>query len=735
MTGKQGPLLTKGAASQVGSIAGAIVAKNGPLFFLTDPAGRVPLQHAHGYGLYYHDCRYLGGYDIRLGRAHPDVLAASGARGWAADFQLTNGDIALGDGARVAKERVGLRWIRVVDGERLALCETLELVNHDAGDVELPLSLSFRARFEDIFVVRGMRPEDPGKVVETRWLGRDLLFFLYHGSDDVFRSLAIRFDPAPARRRRHGAAAWRFRLVPQRPTLLHVTLQLAESKDEQAVRPKEEGGRERAGGHVPRLSAGLQARADEWMKQTATVVSDDDRLNAVVRRSLLDLGTLHTRLDGRSFFAAGVPWYVTLFGRDSIISALQALPFDTAVAADTLRLLARFQGTKRDAWRAEEPGKIPHELRVGELANKGAIPYTPYYGTVDATPLWLILLGRHAAWTGSLDLFHELRPCAEAALAWLDDAGGRDGDGFLAYDAGAAPDGIVNQGWKDSGDAIVNADGSIATPPIALVEVQGYAWRARRELADLLHQDGQAGRADSLRGTADRLRERFQRAFWLADRNIYALALQKDHRPCAVVSSNPAQALWTGIVPREHARAVRDSLMAEEMFSGWGIRTLATKEKRYNPAGYHLGTVWPHDNAFAAAGMKRAGLAQDALRVLDALLAAAACFDHDRLPEVFSGFAPSLFPTPVHYPVACHPQAWAAGSVPFLLTELLGLEPDGFRRRLRVLDPVLPLRVQTLELNGLRVADARVSLRFTRADDRVRVEVTERESEVEVVTD
>ncbi len=730
MTRRPGRLLTKDLATQVGSIAPAITAKNGPVYFLTDPGGRIPLSYAHGLGLYYHDCRYLAGYDLRLGRAHPDVLAASSARGYAADFQLTNGDIDLPDGTRVPKERVAIRWDRVIDGEGLALRETLAILNHGVDTVQLPLTLSFRAGFEDLFVVRGMHAAETGGLAESRWIGRDLLFFLYHGRDQVWRSLAIRFDPPP-RRHRQGTARWRLALEPQREATLHVTLQLAESRDRADVEPSGRGDADRRGRHV---AAGLEKTAEAWTTHTATIASDDPRLNDVMRRSLLDLGTLRTVLDGRHFFAAGVPWYVTLFGRDSIVSALQALAFDAGMAADTLRLLARFQGTRLDAWRAEEPGKIPHELRVGELANMGAIPYTPYYGTIDATPLWLILLGRHAAWTGSLDLFRELRPCAEAALKWLDDYGDRDGDRFLEYDAGAAGDGIVNQGWKDSGDAIVNADGTIATPPIALVEVQGYAWRARQELATLLERAGEPERAAQLRRAAAALRARFQREFWLEDEGMYALALQKDHRPCAVRASNPGQTLWTGIVPPERTAAVGELLLADDMFSGWGIRTLSTREKRYNPAGYHLGTVWPHDTAFAAAGLHRTGQSDRALRVLDALLAAAAGFQHDRLPEVFSGFPPGIFPTPVRYPVACHPQAWAAGSVPFLLTELLGLDPDACAHRLRVVRPVLPAGVTRLDFTGLRVADARVSLRFTREAGGVRVEVTEREGEVEVVT-
>ena len=309
-----------------------------------------------------------------------------------------------------------------------------------------------------------------------------------------------------------------------------------------------------------------------------------------------------------------------------------------------------------------------------------------------------------------------------------------DGDGFLEYDAGPTADGIVNQGWKDSDDAIVNADGSIARPPIAPVEVQGYAWRARVEVADLLERDGQPERAAELRRAADALRDRFEREFWLSDRGTYALALQRDHEPCAVVSSNPGHALWTGIVAPERAPAVRASLLAHDMFSGWGIRTLSRRERRYNPVGYHLGTVWPHDNAFAAAGFRRYGLDDDALRIFDATAAAAGRFHQARLPEVFAGFSPEAFAQPVHYPVACHPQAWAAGSVPFLLSELLGLEPDAFAGRLRICRPILPTGVDRLDFERLRLGEARVSLRFLRRRDTVQVETLGQEGDLRIET-
>ena len=763
-----GRLLTRRVARQPGSIADAVVAKNGPVYFLTDPSGRIPIGYAHGYGLYYHDCRFLDGYELRIGRDRPDVLAACSGEGFATEFQLTNGAIDLSDGTHVPKERVGIRWTRVVDGPGLALRETLAFTNYGVEPLELPLALHFSATFEDLFVVRGMKARRTVSPPRRSWAERDLLAFVYDGADHIRRTLAIRFDPPP-QAGRNATARWRLALAPQRETTLQVTFELAESgrgahrADPQAGEPNPAGSAasgspagDRAGGRpagqravvaaaaraedgrpLPRpatRAADLQAAADRWLEESAGVHTDQPRLDRLLRRSLLDLRMLRTVLDGRHYFAAGVPWYVTLFGRDSIISALQMLAFDPDVAADTLRLLARLQGTRTDEWRLEQPGKIPHELRVGELANEGAIPYTPFYGSIDATPLWLILLGRHAAWTGSLDLFRELRDHADAALAWLERYGDVDGDGFLEYDCGPTADGIVNQGWKDSDDGIVNADGSIARPPIALVEVQGYAWRARIELADLFARDGQPERAAGLRRTADALRDRFEREFWLPDRGTYALALQRDHEPCAVVSSNPGHALWTGIVAEERAPAVRASLLGHDMFSGWGIRTLSRRERRYNPVGYHLGTVWPHDNAFTAAGFRRYGLDDDALRIFDAMAAAAGRFHQGRLPELFAGFSPEGFAQPVHYPVACHPQAWAAGSVPFLLAELLGLEPDAFAGTLRVRRPHLPTGVDRLDLERLRLGEARVSLRFLRSRDTVHVETLGQEGDLRIET-
>lgn len=347
------------------------------------------------------------------------------------------------------------------------------------------------------------------------------------------------------------------------------------------------------------------------------------------------------------------------------------------------------------------------------MARTGEIPHSPYFGTVDATPLFLILLCRHAEWTGSLILFEELRPNVERGLAWMTHYGDRDGDGYLEY-ACRSEKGLVNQAWRDSGDGIPNADGSLAEPPIALVEVQGYAYMARRSLANILRRNGEVARADFLDADAARLRAHFNRDFWLEDHGHYALALQRDKRPVAVMTSNPGHALWTGIADPEKAKLTVERLLGPDMFSVWGTRTLSAREVRYNPTGYHLVTIWPHDNSFVAAGFRRYGYGEAVARLFEGMVEAAMHFPDYRLPELFMGFPREVYGVPVAYPVACRPQAWAAGAVPHLLRLLLGLEPEAFEQRLRIVRPVLPHFLQFIEVRRLRVGDARVDLRFER---------------------
>jgi glycogen debranching enzyme len=464
------------------------------------------------------------------------------------------------------------------------------------------------------------------------------------------------------------------------------------------------------------------------------VRTDDILLGEVLRRSFTDLQLLRSSLGGHTFVSAGLPWFCALFGRDSLVASLQLLPYDPQLAASTLRLLATYQGDRVDEWRDEEPGRILHELRVGEMARSGEIPHSPYYGTIDATALFLLVLARQASWTGDLGLFTELRANVDRALEWIATYGDGDGDGYLEYRS-SSEHGLVNQGWKDSGDAIVEESGAIAEPPIALVEAQAYLYAAKTELAGLFERTGEQARAESLRREAAELRVRFNRDYWLDDLSCYALALESAKRALRVVTSNAGHALWAGIADGDKARRTGERLMADDMFSGWGVRTLASSACAYNPVGYHLGTVWPHDNAIVAAGLRRYGLDDAARRIFDGMVESAMEFEHARLPELFAGFARTEGGGPIRYPVACHPQAWAAGSVPFLLSELLGLQPDGFARRLRVVRPVLPSSVDFIELTGIGVAGAAADLRFERRGDDVMVRTLAVRGGLEVVVE
>jgi glycogen debranching enzyme len=449
----------------------------------------------------------------------------------------------------------------------------------------------------------------------------------------------------------------------------------------------------------------------------ATVVESSNPLfNKIIRRSLLDLQMLRSRLDGLHYFAAGIPWFNTLFGRDACITAIQTMPFGHSVASQTLQLLARYQATTLDVFRDAEPGKILHEYRTGELARSGLIPQSPaYYGTVDATLLFLILMAEYVNWSGDLELARKLRPNVDAALGWIDNYADHDGDGYLDY-AGEYRNGLINQGWKDAGNSIPNADGSQVKPPVAVCEVQAYLYRAWRQTAALLRTLGEGPHALALEKRAADLRERFERDFWSEELGCYVLALQRGGQPAAVVSSNAGQVLWGGIAKQERARRVVERLMQPDMFSGWGVRTLSNGEKTYNPISYHLGSVWPHDNALIAAGFERYGEDVAALRLFSGLFDAASNLRDYRLPELYSGYERREGEHhPVGFPVACSPQAWAAGALPHMLWTVLGLRANAPERRLRIVRPVLPRWLDWLELRRIRVGDACLDLRFERA--------------------
>ena len=754
-------ILTHGTPSITSSIADAVVIKDENIFLVTGPDGAIPLGTGHGFGLYYHDCRYIRGYELCIADHSPTVLASTADRGDSAIFQLANQDIHTADGKLIAKETVGVKWARALHGSEPALHDVFTFENFGLNDLEFPISLTFGAQFEDVFAVRGLFSEKLGDILEPEWRD-DELVLAYDGADGRRRSATIELSRKPATRERCGA---KFRIVlPARGKVtLGVTIRVADVPEERhrKMDPRVRGDdgvkshprdgshpRERGDPFSPRHTGRLlrpdrlrrtiqlpDGAAKHDSKFRTIVHCDSLLLNTVVERALGDLEMLISSIDGQEFFAAGIPWFATLFGRDSIVTALQTLAWEPAIAQHTARLLASYQGDRVDEWRDEQPGKILHSLRVGEMARLGEIPHTPYYGSVDATPLFLILIGRHAAWTGDLELFRSLHDNVELALRWMSTYADQNHDGYIEY-ASTSDRGLINQGWKDSGDAIVDRDGHLAKPPIALVEVQGYAYEALMLTADLYERTGNEDRAKELRADAAELRKRFNRDFWMKHEKFYALALEKGDSQLGVISSNPGHALWTGIADDDKASEVVARLMQPDMFNGWGIRTLSQDARSYNPVGYHLGTVWPHDNAMIAAGFRRYGHDAEAHRVLSGLVEAAMHFTGYRLPELFAGFAREEYDLPVHYPVACHPQAWAAGSIPYLIESMLGLSPEAFDKRLRVVRPLLPHFVNHMELRDLAVGEAHVSLRFERtSENTTAVTVLDGDGELDVVVE
>jgi glycogen debranching enzyme len=718
-------ILNEGTPSITRSIDQAVVIKNGNLFFLTNPEGRIPLGGEHGFGLYFNDCRFLSGYEVTLAGSKLNMLGVNADSGFKAVFSMTNREITVADGEHIPFDEIGIKWERVVDGKAAVLYEEIEIHNFGFHFLDLSLSLNFEAGFEDIFAIRGLLPMLPGSKQAPVWQD-GVLTFAYDGADGRERKLNVNFDPHPGKTK-DGQAEFSIELKPRQSMRINLAFVVSENR----VSENDQGAwklparRERA-------ASRLEQDAKTWLSQNTAVSSSSLLYDRIIERSLRDLWMLHSQIDCFGYFAAGLPWYGTLFGRDTLITALQTLAFNPDFAVETLKVLAHYQGKGENEARDEQPGKILHELRVGELAQLGEIPHTPYYGTVDATPLFLILLAEHAAWTGELTLFHELKPNTEKALEWIDKYGDLDGDGYVEYETRQSR-GLINKGWKDSGDSIVNMDGSLAEPPVALVEVQAYIYYAKIAMADLYDRAGDGATAQRLRKEAQDLRDRFNRDYWLEDQGFFALALQAGNRQAAVASSNAGHALWSGIAEQSKARQTAERLMEPDMFNYWGIRSLSSDALRYNPLGYHIGTVWPHDNSMIAAGFRRYGFDEAARKVFAGQLEAALSFSGYRLPELFCGFRRDDFNSPVHYPVACHPQAWAAATIPYMTAVFLGLQPEAFENRLKIIRPMLPDFVDNLQLRNMRIGRATVDIDFYRVNHhKVEVDVKRIDEKLEI---
>jgi glycogen debranching enzyme len=717
-------------ATDLGSVQ---VLKHLGHFLLTDTFGDIH-PDSRGLGLYRGDTRMLSCSVLRVGGQRPVLLQASVGANYRGGIQMTNPSADRNPDAKVhpldelVGRTVGIGRLRIIGTE--GMTEHLRVESFSDRQAPIPVELELGADAADIFEVRGYPRKGRGRLLPVAIADRRATF-RYDGLDGIQRLTHLAFtetpslaepvsEPAPDGSDLGAAVRlrWVLDLGPGQVRELGWTIW---STERTAPDPPHDTATTQAELAClfpePPLITGDEGAAayHAWERGTTTVSSDHDLFNLVVKRSVSDLRLLVN--DGPSlgerYVAAGVPWFSTLFGRDALITAFQSLAFRPQLAVEILRVLAAHQATQRDDWRDAEPGKILHELRAGEMARSGELPHTPYYGSIDSTPLWLVLLGATFDWTGDRALVEELWPHAMAALEWIDRYGDRDGDGFVEYER-RSERGLVNQGWKDSSDAIRDRTGKQAVAPIALAEVQGYVYDAKRRMAKLARVRGDDVMAARLDDEAAELQRRFEAAFWVEDQRYYAMALDGEKRQADAIASNAGQCLWSGIVSADRARDVIDHLLRPAMFSGWGIRTYAADQPGYNPIGYHTGTVWPHDTSLIASGLKRYGFDDASNRLVGQVLEAAQHFPESRLPELFCGFDRVEVRSPVPYPVACSPQAWAAGASFLFLETMLGLRAHADRNELELWHPHLPDWLTKVTLNDLRIGEGSVDLLFHR---------------------
>ena len=711
-------------ATDLGSVQ---VLKQGNLYLLTDLFGDVH-PDSRGLGLYDGDTRRLSCEILRVNGLRPVLLQATAGGNWRGTIQMTNPRIERNQQDKMrpeealASQKLGIGRTRTLTGTVLE--EHLRIVNYAEAPEPVDIELELAADAADIFEVRGWSRAERGRQLPVA-MRRDRVTFRYDGLDGTRMATHVAFtEPAaelgPVSADVAGSAnagwvrlAWRWELAPGEARELAWVCWPSSRPTPSA--PVQDGTAEPARVLFPPLppvdTDTVAASYHAWSRGLAEIRTDNELFNLALERSAGDLRLLMNDgpASGERYIAAGVPWFATLFGRDSIIASLQALAVRPQLAIETLEVLASLQADTEDPERDAEPGKILHELRTGEMARSGELPHRPYYGTVDATPLWLILLGATWDWTGDRTLVDRLWPNALRALDWIDRWGDRDGDGFVEYERRTSG-GLLNQGWKDSHDAIRDRHGRLAATPVALAEVQGYVYDAKRRMAVLARVRGEGDLAARLDRDADLLRDRFEAAFWSDDLGFYAMALDGSKRRADAIGSNAGQCLWSGIVSPERARLVVDRLMAPDMFSGWGLRTYAAGQPGYNPMGYHTGSIWPHDVSLIAAGFKRYGHHDEANLLIGRIFQASQHFADFRLPELFCGFDRDASPVPVPYPVACSPQAWAAGSVFLFAETMLGLRPHASRHELELERPELPEWLAKVTVSNLRVGEDTVDL-------------------------
>jgi glycogen debranching enzyme len=689
--------------------------KHDDTFIVLDSHGDIGASAGGPDGLFNADTRYLARLELALDDVQP-LLLGSNLRddNSSLTVDLTNPDIYRS--GRIVLQKDLLHIVRTIFLWRGTAYQRIGLQNHGENPASFDLTLQFDNDFADLFEVRGEKRPRRG-VGSSRQLGPTDVRLDYQGLDDTPRSTSLHFDPKPTRLTTN-TASYHFELGPQQTSSLFVAVSCNKP----------------IGAEPEPFFRGLLAHRREMRQSTAgatSIETSNSIFNEVLCQSMADLNMLMTDTAQGRYPYAGIPWYSTTFGRDGLITALQMLWIDPRVARGVLKRLAFYQARSVDPLADAQPGKILHEMRGGEMAALREVPFAHYYGSVDSTPLFVLLAGLYVERTGDDETLAELWPAIEAGLGWIDGPGDPDHDGFVEYQR-ASEQGLANQGWKDSFDAIFHADGRLAEGYIALAEVQGYVFAGKQLAARCAARLGKKDKAKKLTAEARQLAERFEEAFWCEELGTYALALDGNKQPCKVRTSNAGQLLFSGMIREDRARLVAADLMRPHFFTGWGIRTVARGEARYNPMSYHDGSIWPHDNALIALGLARYGLKHSVEHLFGALFDAATYMDLRRLPELFCGFRREKGRGPTLYPVACAPQAWASATPFTLLEAALGLEFDASHGEIRLRNPRLPSFINDVVLRDLRLGPSSVDLRVRRHGDDVSLEVLRTRGQIRV---
>jgi glycogen debranching enzyme len=693
------------------------VLKEGETFAVFDHYGDIKQEGLGEKGLYHEGTRYLSAFLLKLGTIRPLFLSSTvKEENDLLTVDLTNPDLYVRD--QLIVHRSTLHIFRCKFLWQGTCYEHIRLRNYGMAPLRQTIALHFEADFADIFEVRGTKRKQRGRRQESQ-LTADSVVLAYEGLDGVRRRTRLQLTPPPARLN-DADARFDFTLAPMAEESIYVTVSCESGLEQPPLLPFESA-----------IEAEGRMVLSSEDRGTA-VLTSSEQFNRWLSRAKADLHMMTTQTPQGPYPYGGVPWYSTVFGRDGLLTAWECLWLCPEMARGVLGYLASTQAKEEIPEQDAEPGKILHETRKGEMAALGEIPFRCYYGSVDATPLFVLLAGEYYQRTGDGDFIREIWPNLELALNWIDTSGDPDQDGFIEYDR-RSTHGLVHQGWKDSQDAVFHADGALATGPIALCEAQGYVYAAKLAASRLASFLGKEQKAAQLLEQARNLQQKFEDVFWCEEISSYALALDGAKRPCRVRTSNAGHCLFTGIAGKDHASRTAQTLLADNGFSGWGIRTVADGEVRYNPMSYHNGSVWPHDNALIVQGLTRYGFRNAALKVFQGLFDASIQVDLHRLPELFCGFPRRAGEGPTLYPVACSPQSWSSASVYLLLQACLGLEINGPEGTVRFTNPILPTFLQEVRISNLKVGKGSVDLLLLHHDHDVGINVLRKTGDIRVL--